>query len=237
MKSIIVVLLTILMITLSTKVFSQEEPRNRIGVGISLDPARIGQQDYFINTEYPNQGLLLINQSPIVFYLPIQIFERLRVEPTFGLFSSNKERATVYNSWSYVASYEVSSVEIGLRALYISPFSSSFTLYCGSRLSFIFLSSTFFDSYVYSDPTNNRAYRAEVNETDVTVGGIFGAEFFPVLEFSVGGECGLAYTSFSSPKVSSSSTPPPSPNDTPTLERKQHSWRTDALFFVRWYFL
>lgn len=241
MKPIIVVLLATLITTLSTKVFSQDKPRNRFGVGISLDPTRVGQ-DYIINTAYPRDAFFLTNQSPVLFYLPMQIFERLRIEPAFGLFSANYDRVSSYStanfSQQFTNSFEVSAVEVGLRALYVSPFSSSFNLYFGPKLGFIFLTLTTSESQIYSTPSRNFTSTYKMKETDFTTGAVFGGEYFPISEFSVGGECGFIYISFGNPTLTSSDVPPPQPPiQTSSYERKQHLWRTEALFFVRWYFL
>lgn len=241
MKPIIVVLLTILMITLSTKALSQEETRNTLGVGISLDPARIGQATYLTNTEFRIESSTLINASPVVLYLSFNTSEAFRIEPSFGLFSTNLKQTKIYplpgNTSVNETSSEISLVSFGLRGFFLSDLSDYVTLYFGPWLGLSFLSSTLYETWVYSYPSSNSTSKGEVTETDVTAGLVFGAEYFPVSTFSVGGECAFNYTSFGNPTVSYSRTPPFQPGYTSSSERKQHSWRTDALFFVRWYFL
>jgi hypothetical protein len=64
--------------------------------------------------------------------------------------------------------------------------------------------------------------------------GIFGAEYIPLREISIGGEIDFNYVSFGNPDISR--TPPPTgTQSTTTLTRSLVS--TGALLFIRWYFL
>jgi hypothetical protein len=66
------------------------------------------------------------------------------------------------------------------------------------------------------------------------ISGIFGAEYFPLAELSIGGEVDLNYVSFGNPDISQS---PPQPGTQPTTTRTQTLVSTGALLFIRWYFL
>ena len=85
-------------------------------------------------------------------------------------------------------------------------------------------------------PTHTRFHTEGTKETDVHLGASFGGEYFPFTQFSVGGELQLNYTSYGNPDITQTSSQQP-PATSTTSERKQHLWNTDALFFVRWYFV
>lgn len=234
MRQIFVALLVVM---LSPALFSQEEMNNRIGAGISIDPARLGQANYFFYSPEGFQEVFLINNSPIAFYLPIHTSPKFRIEPSFAFYSLSVEHAPTYTSYSVTSdSKDISAISAGLRAVYVARLSNALNSYFGPRLEVTFLSSTFEDFYIINNsPRVTRI--SETKETDVTVGLVFGAEYFPISQFSVGGEFSFNYISFGNPDLTRTTTPPqPSPMATPG-ERKQHSFRTDVLFFVRWYFL
>lgn len=212
--------------------------KNRLGVGISLDPARIGTVNYYVYDQYYR---MITNISPITFYLPINVTEKFRVEPSFGLYTINFESTTTSNDPNYsssAGSNDISTITAGLRGLYISSLSNSFGLYFGPKLELNFLSSTQTDSYTTANPKSTVINKTETTETDITLGLIFGAEYFPISHFSIGGEGSFNYTSFGNPEITNTIIPPPT-NPSPLVftEKKQHSFHTDVLFFVRWYFL
>lgn len=240
-----VILIAFLGITLSTPLLAQEEVQRRLGLGISIDPARLGQSYYYFFSAQAGVFLLQGNNNvpPVVFYLPIRITNRFRCEPSFGFYStgtSTTTTATGGGSGQYpeTNSYDLSFVTIGVRGAYSSSLSDDLALYFGPRLDFSFVSSTFEYSYTsnYPVPNTRQSFKSTSKETNITVGLVFGAEYFPVSQFSVGGEVGLNYTSFGDPELKTDYSPP-QPPPTYTTRREQHATRTDALFLVRWYFL
>jgi hypothetical protein len=72
------------------------------------------------------------------------------------------------------------------------------------------------------------------SETDFMISGIFGAEYFPLREFSIGGEIDFNYVSFGNPDYTQ--TPPPTGMQTTTTSTRSLV-STGALLFIRWYFL
>ncbi len=111
-------------------------------------------------------------------------------------------------------------------------------IYYGPRLEFEFISSTYEDVYSnnYPNANSNYDYKTITTETDITFGGVIGAEYFPIHKFSIGGEISLNYVSFGNPNVTNDNYPVPASPSTNTSERNQHTLYTGALFFLRWYF-
>ncbi len=232
-------------------ILPQSQIKNHIGVGISVDPARIGRNnytDYIINL-YNSGAFALDSQAPILFYLPVNI-KNFRIEPLFGFNSVHYENVSD-SRWTTISNYSISTdtykaeiFTIGAGGYYVVSLSKLFDIYFGPKFNADFVSLT--NSYNNQDYANNNytdnssiVYSKEV---DITVGADFGAEYFPVSEFSLGADIGLAYTSMGNPKVNetSSSVPPASyipPNPINTNDRTQYLINTRGIFFVRWYFL
>ena len=160
----------------------------------------------------------------------------------FGLSSYSTETSTSSSTPGYIPSTisnDGSGVFVGLGAYYLVPFNNSLIMYVGPKFGLSFLSSSSEQPYYGGPyPSTNTRDLLKTKETDFIVGAGFGAEYFPFAQFSVGGEFQFNYTSFGNPDRTRTITPPPSPPPTSTTsERKQHLWNTDALFFVRWYFV
>ncbi len=228
----------------STKLFSQTEDGNKLGIGISLDPSRIGHASYYLlYGQMISTSFSEINASPIMFYVPININNNFRLEPSFGLFTmnnSNTSTPTYPGAFPTTNTNNGSTVTIGLRAVYLSSLSKSFGLYFGPRIDFSFISSSSGNSQFNTINGNNILVttNTDLTETDINVGGVFGAEYFPVSHISLGGEVSFNYTKFGNPNTKYTTDPPqPSSVYTTTTETTQYSFHTDALFFLRWYFL
>lgn len=70
------------------------------------------------------------------------------------------------------------------------------------------------------------------------MGIVFGAEYFPISHYSAGGEVSLNYTTFGNPTITNTTSPPQTPPAyTNSNDVAQYSFNTEALFFMRWYFL
>lgn len=84
MKQIPVIIFVVFTFAFTTKLFSQPEKKDQLGIGISIKPSRIGHTSYY----YSNQSGLIIttlaNATPIVFYVPINVTERFRLEPSLA---------------------------------------------------------------------------------------------------------------------------------------------------------
>ena len=166
---------------------------------------------------------------------------RFRLEPSIGLFSISSSSTTTPTTQGIgspsTTSTDASLTIIGIRGTYSSSLSNSLALYYGPRLEFGIVSLT--EEYVYttSYPVANTRQddKTTTKETDITFGGVIGVEYFPICKFSVGGEISLNYVTFGNPDIEDYPTPASLP--TYTTERKQQILYTDALFFLRWYFL
>lgn len=243
MRHISVVLLVSLNISTSPPLLAQDDGQRLLGLGISIDPTRIGQANYLFYSQDGLQAIPLTNASPIMFYVPINVADRIRLEPSFGFYSTSSSRTTSStqqgSGYPRTTSDGISVTTIGVRGTYVSLLSKPLALYVGPRLDLSFLSATYEYSYMSGFPIANtkRGYKTTTKETDITVGAVVGAEYFPISQFSVGGELSVNYLSFGNPEINNEQFPPPSPPlPTETTERKQHTFRTDALFFLRWYF-
>jgi hypothetical protein len=233
----------IILITLSmcTTLNAQEESRRLLGVGISIDPARIGHLEYYytIGSEIESQSFA--NISPVLLYVPMDVSSSFRIEPYFGHYSnsSNVTTKAMPQSSEYPRTTvnEASITTVGLRGTYLSPLSSSLSLYVGPRFDLSFVSTSYEYSYIssYPAPGTTIRYSSTKTETDGTVGAVFGAEYYPVPQFSVGGEVGLNYIWYGNPEAKTDQYPATS--TLTTTERTQHEVRTDALLFVRWFFV
>ena len=244
MKQISVILFVVFTLAFTTKIFSQSEKENKLGIGISLDPTRIGHVSYYLyNNQLGYSSTTSANASPIIFYIPINMTKHFRLEPSFGLFTTNYSNTTTPTypgAYTTTTTNSGSIVTIGLRAVYLSSISNSFGLYLGPRIDFNFVSSSNGNPQIVgiSNSTIVVTYISDMTETDINVGGVFGAEYFPISHLSLGGEVSFNYTKFGNPSLTNSTSPPQPPQVyTTSTEITQYSFHTDALFFMRWYFL
>ena len=244
MKRFIVLFFVLSTLIFSTKLFSQSEDVNKLGIGISLDPSRIGHASYYLfNGQISSTSITETNASPIMFYVPVNLTKNFRLEPSFGLFTMNYSTTTTPTypgSYTTTTTNSGSTITIGLRTVYLASLSHSFGLYFGPRIDFSFISSSNGTPQVIgiNNVTVLVMYNTDITETDINFGGVFGAEYFPISHISLGGEVSFNYTTFGNPSITSNTDPPqPSPIYNTTNERTQYSFHTDALFFLRWYFL
>ena len=239
MKRTLAVLFTILIVVSFS--FGQEQRENRLGFGVSLNPAGFNRSlttyTYFDGGMYYETYMSM--QSPVSFYIPIYANKRFRLEPAFGFSSLSNETVTSTTSpgsISVTRLTKASSAFVGLSGYFIVPVAPQLEMYVGPRLGISFVSAEYQNSNYYSG-SNPVKYTSETNEIDFTVGAACGAEFFPVGQLSVGGEFQFNYTSYGNPDVTRSYSPPQPSASTTTSERKQHLLSTDVLFFLRWYFV
>jgi hypothetical protein len=242
MRYISIILFISLSIILSNPLFGQDDTLGLVGLGISIDPTK-GTELVYINSSWENlQSAPITNTSSIVFYVPLNVTNRIRFEPSIGLFSTSSSTTTTSipqgSSYPQTISNDASVTTIGIRGTYISSLTSSLILYFGPRLEFGFVSSTQGDVYAVNYPVVNTRIdnKTITKETDMTFGGVIGAEYFPIRKFSIGGEISLNYVTFGNPDITNEYNPPPSA-PIYTTERDQHTLYTGALFFLRWYVL
>ena len=238
-------LFIVLVIVFSNSLRAQNDTLINVGLGISIDPTNTEQLIY-LRTSLQNVDVIpLTSVSAIVFYVPITLKNGLRFEPSIGIFSTSSSTTTTSSYTGTVSSNtnstDASVTTLGIRLAYCSPVSNSLSLYFGPRLEFGFLSSTEEYSY-YTITSASPSYmpiddKTTTRETDVTVGAILGAEYFPIQRFSVGGEVAFSYNSFGNPDVSYENSPPQTSSEVTTTSRDQHTLFTNSRFFLRWYFL
>lgn len=229
MRSISVMLPIFLIIILSNPLRAQEDTLGHIGLGISIDPTGKPALLYIRSGGDFLQTVPLVNISAIVFYVPINVTDKFRLEPSIGLFSM-----TTTNSDVSSTSTDASTVTtVGIRGTYRSNLSNSLDLYVGPRLELGFISSK--NDYSYTAPGTISGSKSSSTETDVTVGAVVGAECFPIRKFSIGGEINLNYVSFGNPDNNEVYFPPPAYPTINTNKRDQYAIYTGALLFVRWY--
>jgi hypothetical protein len=233
MRYIFVMLFIFLITVLSTPLLAQEDTVGQIGLGISIDPTGKSELIYIYRGLNYIQTVPIVNLSAIVFYVPINVTNSFRIEPSIGVFSTSST-----NSTSSSTTTDASSVIIlGLRGTYRTVLSNSLDLYFGPRLEFCFLSSKNDYSYVssYPSPGTISGSKTTTTETDVTVGAVVGVEYFPIRKFSVGGEINFNYVTFGNPDYSQVDYPPPASPTVNTNKLDQYTLYTGALFFLRWY--
>lgn len=220
---------------------AQEQKRNILGLGMSIEPALFGASMVYYTGPYGPEGYYGMSQSayatsPINVYLTINATPSFRIEPVFGIYSFKNERTTTapgYTPPTSTSKTEVTLTHLGLGGFYLIPTSNSLQMYVGPRIGFNFV--TMLSAGIYYDQISGSYQQQEVEskETDFSVGLSFGAEYFPITEFSMGAEVSGNYVSFGNPEV----TRTPASSSSSTTERKQHIITTNGLFFLRWYFV
>ena len=222
------------MFLLCAQVRGQDTLRYHLGAGVSVEPALFGQMVY---TSYGESGTFstvgpLYSVSPYYIYIPVTLTKNFRIEPRFGIYSFSNETSTSLTP-SQPSKDDITLTNIGLSVEYLFPVGERFQLYAGPRAGLNFISET--SSYygytgypAYGNITTTRS------ETDFMISGVFGAEYFPLRELSVGGEIDFNYVSFGNPDYTET---PTSSATQGTTTRTQSLVSTGALLFVRWYFL
>jgi hypothetical protein len=155
-----------------------------------------------------------------------------RIEPRFGIYSfSNERREDLAPNQPEKDTYTLTNIGISIE--YVIPTGRSFQFYAGPRTSLNFMSYSS-SYYSYNGGTVPVNITATQTETDILISALFGAEYFPLSELSIGGEIDLNYVSFGNPVTEQVPTPAGGLSGT-TFTRSLIS--TGALLFVRWYFL
>jgi hypothetical protein len=213
---------------------AQDTLRYHLGAGISVEPALFGQTMFL---SYQTGGLSflgspLFSVSPYYVYVPVMLTKNFRLEPRFGIYSFSDEETNSLTP-SQPQKNDMTLTHVGLSIEYLIPTSEKFQLYVGPRAGLNFLSSTSV-SYQYMGGPGSVPVTYTNSETDFLISGIFGCEYFPLNELSIGGEIDVNYVTFGNPDQTQSP-PPTGPASTTTVTRSLVS--TGALLFVRWYFL
>ena len=235
MKSFTVTLCTIAAIMLiCSPAGAQDTLRYHLGAGVSVEPGLFGQTVYMSTMGsglYVTTGPLY-SVSPYYIYFPVTLTRNFRIEPRFGIYSLHNESSNSLTP-SQPTKDDLTLTHIGLSIEYLIPVTERFQIYAGPRagLNFISETSSYYGYTVYPAYGN---FTTTQSETDFMISGIFGGEFFPLRELSVGGEIDINYVSFGNPDYTQT---PPSTSAQGTTTRTQSLVSTGALLFVRWYFL
>jgi hypothetical protein len=131
-------------------------------------------------------------------YVPIQIAPQFRLEPSLGIFTQNRDGA---------GTTDTSDVTLGIGAFWVKPIAAPVDMYVGGRLKLDFAHS---DNGVTSD-----------SDTNFSLAGAFGGEYYLVAKFSVGLEAQLGLYQRGTAGASGG-------NDS--------GWFTTGLAFLRLYF-
>ncbi len=142
----------------------------RVGIGISIDPARIGS-------------------APIAIHVPVDIGQ-LRIEPYLGFstFSQDNLYADVQGEVSSQYAWE-----IGAGVMYFLAPPQPFGFYAGGRVALQF------SGYEYPVTNPGPGGVVKASETDFFLAGVLGGEYFFAPRFSVGAEARLGVTFLGDP--------------------------------------
>jgi hypothetical protein len=239
MKRISLVLsITFVVLSLVQFCAAQEQKRNILGLGMSIEPALFGASIIDFTTSYGPGGYYLnpsaYATSPINVYLSINATPSFRIEPAFGIYSFKNEQTTTTpgnTPPTSTSKTEATLTHLGLGGFYLIPTSNGLQMYVGPRIGFNFVTTLFAGAYY--NGSSYQQQEVESKETDFSVGVSFGAEYYPISEFSIGAEVAGNYVSFGNPAVTRT---PASPSSS-TTSRDQHIITTNGLFFLRWYFV
>ncbi len=183
--------------------------RTQVGVGIGYQPFGL----YSIS----GTSFMAATGLPVSFYVPIRTSPSLTIEPEFGVYAYSSEST----SSGVTTDNSASVVRLGAGVLATVATTSNTRLYVGPRVGVYLVKQK--STYTYYPPSTT-----DMTETDFTIGGSVGAEYFFVESMSLGGETLLTYYAYGEPTYSS----PASTSSTPS----RRMFSSNVIFFLRWYF-
>jgi Outer membrane protein beta-barrel domain len=177
----------------------------QIGFGVGLEP---------INTmSLASSAANVATMPPVQLYVPIQIGQQLRIEPSFGMWHGGVNQQTVAGAAS-------SSVwAFGVGAMYYAVPLNPTGIYLGARVGLAFRSA--------SAGTGNAT--TDVKETDLTIAPVLGGEYAFSPRFTVGAEAQLGISWFGNPSTTAN-------NQTTTPSLDHNGLATNAVVFLRYFF-
>jgi hypothetical protein len=188
---------------------STQQWKTQVGVGIGYEPFRLFSTGS--TTFITSAG------TPVSLYLPIRTSPALTVEPEFGLFTYSSETT----SSGVTTNSSASVVRLGAGILATVASGSSTRIYVGPRIGIYLVKEKTSSSYYATSST-------EMSETDFSVGGSLGAEYFFVETMSLGGEALVTYYSFGEPTYT--------PSSSMSSGSSRSMFSSNVIFFLRWYF-
>jgi hypothetical protein len=178
-------------------------PTVGVGVGVSLGNAFSGGSPF---------------TSPVAVYVPINISEHFRLEPSFGYWYVGKGTSTtILNGSASQGGYDV---DVGLGAFYVFRPVHPFAVYLGGRLGLNFSGNS-------EQPLSGVI--TETSELDFYVSPTLGLEWSIVRAFSVGGEAQAAFRWYGDPTVSVGGA-------STSVSRSKFGTGFAAILFMRLYF-
>jgi hypothetical protein len=197
---------------------AQNAPRT-FGVGVSLNPSAL------VVSEDAGNLFLPVGFTNIT--LPITISENFRIEPEFGILTTNS-----YDEASGLPTVSrdntTSATRFGTGIFYRMPIAESFAAYAGPRVGLQLINNTV--EAVDQGETSTRTR----SQTNIHFGGAVGGEYMLSQHFSLGAEAQLNYVSMG--EITTTYEPEPIAPPTEGGESSQSLFATNALIFARFYF-
>jgi hypothetical protein len=199
----------------------QEQARTQrmFGVGISLNPTSL------IATDEGTQLFLPVGTTNI--RLALTPSPNFRIEPEFGIYSSEREASLsgiTGPSTSQTESF--SSTRLGISLFYRAPVAESFAILVGPRAGFVWLSSE--EKVTGTDPESE-----STSESDFYAGAALGGEYMLSNNFGIGAEAQLNYVSLGEPETKSTSG---GTDPGPRISLSRSLITSNALVFIHFYF-
>ncbi len=151
-------------LALAAPAFAQDATGGTVGIGVSIVPLETGSY----------------NAPTVEVYVPIKIAPQLRLEPSFGVQTADRDNAAGNN-------VDTSDVTLGLGVFFVQRVAAPVDFYAGGRFKLNFAS--------VDDGID------ENNGTDVIIAGALGGEYYFVPKFSLGLEAQLGYFSRSDASI------------------------------------
>lgn len=175
-------ILTAIIMSIGLLAMQAQEKNVRAGVGVSLSTDMTGLGYYYF------YGLSWHSVPSIRF--PVEFGKKFRIEPELGLMTYSSKSVSSSNNDEDIYSFQ--GYRVGLSASYLMPNVGGkeyLQASIGGRLAL--------HGFHTEDesPVGNNVVIREADRTDIGFGAFVGAEYFPVKEFSVGGEMGLSLVS------------------------------------------
>jgi opacity protein-like surface antigen len=191
--------------------------RTAIGFGIGIEPLNLVTG---ATTSGSLGGTLDPGSAPIGIYVPIQVAANLRIEPVLGYWHVSGNRAALAAAGGN-GDNSRSATTLGLGALlYLQPVNPT-GIYAGARLGLTFQSASALD---------NANVQHDFSETDLAIAPVFGGEYAFAQRFTFGAEVQLPFTFYGN--VSDKT-----PGLTVTTNTDRSGFRTNAVVFVRYFFM
>ncbi len=157
-----------------------------------------------------------LSTSPLAIYVPLNVSEHVRLEPSFGYWYVGRGASTTVLEGS--ASKGGYSVDVALGGFYVSRPVRPFAVYLGGRLGLVFSGRSDELAGIVTD----------TSETDLYVNPTLGLEWSIIRAFSVGAEAQVAFRFYFNPSVTIGQT-------SLSVSRDKFGTGLESVVFVRLY--